>query len=69
MGPHSYTDIELHNLRHGEKLALTIFFTPDPKIHSKLTQLAFFEFIQLFQPFIIGQNLGAKMALNLIYHS
>ena len=63
--PHSYTDIGLHNLRAWRGIGFDhILFTPDPKIHSKLTQLAFLNLCNPFQPFIIGQKiLGARMAL------
>ena len=63
--PHSYTDIGLHNLEAWRGIGFDhILFTPDPKVHSKLTKLAFLNLCNPFQPFIVGQKiLGARMAL------
>jgi N-acetyl sugar amidotransferase len=56
--PHIYTDIGFQNfqqwLRKGGHDNIT--FTPNPKVHAKLTRLAFLNLLNPFQPFIIGQK-------------
>ncbi|MDC0563908.1 N-acetyl sugar amidotransferase [Alphaproteobacteria bacterium] len=63
--PHSYTEIGKTNLEAWQQCGLdNILFTPNPVVHSKLTQQAFLKLVNPFQPFIIGQKLLApKLAM------
>jgi|TARA_B110000027_G_scaffold28339_1_gene31097 N-acetyl sugar amidotransferase len=63
--PHIYTDIGLHNLRAWQEMGFdNELHTPNPKVHKKLTQLAFKNLLHPFQPFVIGQhNLAPKLAI------
>src|SRR3989344_2507078 len=65
--PHLYTDVGWKNLQsliHVGGLD-NILFTPNGKVHSYLTGLAFRNLLHPFQPFIIGQKyIGPKMALH-----
>ena len=64
--PHLYTDVGWRNFqawlhRGGFDNYL---FTPDGRVHRRLTQLAFRNLLHPFQPFILGQkNYAPKMAL------
>jgi len=62
--PHIYTDVGYKNhLRWIHAGFDNILFTPNGKIHRKLTQFAFKNLLHPFQPFIIGQkNLATKIA-------
>jgi N-acetyl sugar amidotransferase len=63
--PHAYTEVGTHNMQAWQKSGFdNILVTPDPNVHSKVTQLAFKNLLNPFQPFIIGQKmLAPKMAL------
>lgn len=64
--PHIYTDIGWRNFQAWLYKGGfdNILFTPNPKVHAKLTRLAFLNLLNPFQPFIIGQKvLAPKMAL------
>jgi len=63
--PHIYTPIGWKNMQAWIKAGFdNILVTPNAKVHSKLTQLAFKNLVNPFQPFIIGQKLTApKFAL------
>jgi len=64
--PHVYTDIGWKNFqawiyKGGHD---NILYTPNPKIHAKLTRFAFLNLLNPFQPFIIGQKtLAPRIAL------
>ena len=63
--PHLYTDVGFKNFEGWlHKGGFDNFlFTPDGKVHRKLTQLAYRNLLHPFQPFIVGQRLIApKMA-------
>ncbi len=62
--PHLYTEIGLKNHRSMINSGFdNILFTPNGKLHRKLSQLAFLNLCHPFQPFIIGQKLiGPKFA-------
>jgi N-acetyl sugar amidotransferase len=63
--PHRYTDIGWKNFQAWiyEGGFDNVLFTPNPKVHAKLTRFAFLNLLNPFQPFIIGQkNLAPKMA-------
>ena len=62
--PHMYTDIGWKNFQSWLKLGFdNILFTPNYKVHSKLSKLAFKNLVNPFQPFIVGQkNLAPKIA-------
>jgi N-acetyl sugar amidotransferase len=56
--PHIYTDIGMKNF-HSWPLVGGVpnfLYTPNGKIHSKLTRLAFENILHPFQPFIMGQR-------------
>ena len=56
--PHLYTDIGLKNMQAWIHSGFdNILFTPNGKVHSRLTRLAFENLCNPFQPFIIGQKL------------
>lgn len=63
--PHIYTDIGRINMENWIKAGFdNILVTPNYKVHSKLTKLAFENLVNPFQPFIIGQkNCAPKIAL------
>ncbi len=63
--PHAYTDVGRHNMQAWQQIGHdNLLFTPDPKVHARLTRLAFLNLVNPFQPFIIGQKLlAARMAL------
>jgi N-acetyl sugar amidotransferase len=64
--PHRYTQIGWKNLQDFINIGgfNNILFTPNGKLHRKLTSLAFKNLLHPFQPFIIGQkSLGPLMAL------
>jgi len=63
--PHKYTDIGWKNFENWiHKGGFdNILFTPNGKLHSHLTKLAFTNLFHPFQPFIVGQKLiGPKLA-------
>lgn len=64
--PHMYRMIGWNNLQkmiHVGGLE-NILYTPNGKIHRKLTRLAFDKLLHPFQPFVFGQkNLGPRMSL------
>ena len=56
--PHMYTDVGMKNF-HNWPLkggVPNFLYTPDGKIHGKLTSLAFKNLLHPFQPFILGQR-------------
>lgn len=59
--PHIYTEIGWKNFQSWLYKGGfdNILFTPNPKVHAKLTQLAFLNLLNPFQPFIIGQKILA----------
>ena len=64
--PHLYTDIGWKNLQDFISVGGfdNILFTPNGKLHRKLTSLAFKNLLHPFQPFIIGQKIvGPLIAL------
>ena len=63
--PHIYTDIGRINMDNWIKSGFdNILVTPNYKVHSTLTKLAFENLVNPFQPFIIGQkNCAPKIAL------
>ncbi len=63
--PHLYTDVGWKNFQSWCRTGVdNILVTPNYKIHSKLTSLAFKNLVNPFQPFIIGQKICApKIAL------
>ena len=63
--PHLYTDIGWKNFQSWCKTGIdNILVTPNYKVHSKLTSLAFKKLVNPFQPFIMGQKVCApKIAL------
>ncbi|MDC3028038.1 N-acetyl sugar amidotransferase, partial [Candidatus Pelagibacter sp.] len=64
--PHLYTDIGWKNFDNWIKVGGldNILFTPNGKVHSLLTRLAFKNLLHPFQPFIIGQKIiGPLIAL------
>lgn len=63
--PHIFTDIGRINLNNWIKSGFdNILITPNYKVHSTLTRLAFENLVNPFQPFIIGQkNVAPKIAL------
>ena len=63
--PHIYTDIGWKNFQNWIAAGFdNILITPNKKIHSKLTSLAFRNLLNPFQPFIIGQrNVAPKLAM------
>ena len=63
--PHMYTDIGLKNFFNWINSGFDNYlFTPNPKVHKKLTRLAFENLLHPFQPFSMGQMyFPIKMAL------
>lgn len=63
--PHIYTDIGWKNFQSWIHSGIdNILFTPNGKIHRKLTRLAFENLLHPFQPFVFGQyNLAPRTAL------
>ena len=63
--PHIYTDIGWHNFKAWQKMGFdNELHTPNPKVHQKITSLAFRNLLHPFQPFAIGQhNLAPKLAV------
>ena len=66
--PHLYTDVGWRNQQawiHNGGFD-NYLFTPDGRVHRKLTQLAFRNLLHPFQPFILGQkNYAPRMALRM----
>lgn len=63
--PHLYTDVGWRNFTHWIHNGGfdNILFTPDGKVHRKLTELAYRNLLHPFQPFVLGQrHLAMKMA-------
>lgn len=56
--PHIYTDVGMKNFHNWSLYGdvPNFLFTPNGKIHGKLTQLAFKNILHPFQPFIMGQR-------------
>ena len=55
--PHMYTDVGPQKSFEWQKLGFDhLLVTPNYKIHSLLTKLAFKKLLNPFQPFIIGQK-------------
>ena len=63
--PHKYTDIGWKNLQSWIHAGFdNVLITPNGKVHSTLTRLAFEKLLHPFQPFIMGQKLVApRLAL------
>ncbi|MFA5158930.1 MAG: N-acetyl sugar amidotransferase [Candidatus Omnitrophota bacterium] len=63
--PHIYTEIGWKNFQAWIHTGFdNVLFTPNGKVHRKLTGLAFENLLHPFQPFVIGQyNLAPKIAL------
>ena len=73
--PHLYTDIGWNNFSNWmhEGGLDNLLYTPNGKLHSLLTRLAFKNLLHPFQPFIIGQRLigpsiASKFGVNLIMY-
>lgn len=65
--PHIYTDIGWKNFQNWlRKGGLDNYLaTPNPRVHARMTRLAFLNLLNPFQPFIIGQkNLAPRLALH-----
>lgn len=62
--PHKYTDIGFQNFQNWIHAGFdNILLTPNGKLHSLLTKLAFLNLCHPFQPFIIGQRqIGPRFA-------
>jgi len=63
--PHKYTDTGWKNLENWMHVGGldNFLFTPNGKLHSYLTRIAFLNLLHPFQPFIIGQRMiGPKIA-------
>ena len=63
--PHLYTDIGWQNLQNCSHVGGldNILFTPNGRLHRKITSLAFINLLHPFQPFIVGQRIiGPLMA-------
>ena len=63
--PHMYTDVGWNNLVNCSHIGGVdnLLFTPNGRLHRKLTQLAFLNLLHPFQPFIAGQKvIGPKIA-------
>jgi N-acetyl sugar amidotransferase len=63
--PHLYTDVGWRNFQNWLHLGGfdNFLFTPDGRVHRKLTELAYRNLLHPFQPFILGQkNYAPKMA-------
>lgn len=63
--PHMYTNVGWNNLVNCSHIGGVdnLLFTPNGKLHRKLTQLAFLNLLHPFQPFIAGQKvIGPKIA-------
>lgn len=64
--PHLYTEVGWRNFINWSHIGGfdNILFTPNGRVHSILTKLAFENLLHPFQPFIIGQRyIGPKFAL------
>ena len=73
--PHLYTDIGWKNFTNWshEGGLDNLLFTPNGKLHRKLTSLAFLNLLHPFQPFIIGQRiigplLASKFGVKLVMY-
>ena len=73
--PHSYTDIGWKNFDNWIKVGGldNILFTPNGRVHSLLTKLAFKNLLHPFQPFIMGQKIigpliASKFNIPLIFY-
>ena len=73
--PHLYTDIGWNNFTNWMHVGGldNLLYTPNGKLHSLLTRLAFKNLLHPFQPFIIGQRLigpsiASKFGVNLIMY-
>ncbi|MBK8908194.1 MAG: N-acetyl sugar amidotransferase [Rhodospirillales bacterium] len=66
--PHLYTDVGWRNFQNWIHVGGfdNYLFTPDGRVHRKLTELAFRNLLHPFQPFILGQkNFAPKMAVRM----
>lgn len=66
--PHIYTDVGWRNFTNWLHVGGfdNYLFTPDGRVHRKLTELAYRNLLHPFQPFILGQkNYAPKMAARL----
>ena len=63
--PHMYTDIGWKNFQSWINSGFdNILYTPNTKVHRKLTQLSFKNLLHPFQPFVMGQHsLSMKVAV------
>jgi len=63
--PHMYTDVGWRNLQNWLMAGFdNVLVSPNPKIHSIMTRLAFENLVNPFQPFIIGQrSIAPRVAL------
>lgn len=63
--PHEYTEVGRRNFYRWLEMGFdNILVTPNPRVHRKLTQLAFLNLLNPFQPFILGQRNCATLASN-----
>jgi N-acetyl sugar amidotransferase len=73
--PHLFTDIGFINFQNWLHIGGfdNFLFTPDGKVHRKLTELAFRNLLHPFQPFIIGQKyfvpkMAVKFNIPLVFY-
>ena len=73
--PHLYTDIGWKNFQNWCHVGGfdNILFTPNGKLHRKITSLAFINLLHPFQPFIVGQRIigpriAAKFNIPLVFY-
>ena len=73
--PHKYTNIGWQNFENWTHQGGfdNILFTPNGKLHSYLTKIAFLNLFHPFQPFIVGQKLigplvASKFGIKLIFY-
>jgi N-acetyl sugar amidotransferase len=71
--PHIYTEVGWRNFQNWIQAGFDNYlFTPNAKVHRKLTQLAFLNLLHPFQPFIFGQknfapNMAVKFNIPLVF--
>ena len=66
--PHLYTDVGWRNFQNWIHVGGfdNYLFTPDGRVHRKLTELAYRNLLHPFQPFILGQkNFAPRMAIRM----
>ena len=73
--PHMYTDVGWRNFINWIQLAGhdNFLFTPDGRVHRKLTELAYRNLLHPFQPFVYGQRhfpvrMAKRMGIQLIFY-